>query len=78
MFEAERERAQEEGKMRALMHDQIIKKVIEENGKLEERKREESLMKRALADERKKDLDRQAEMIRQQKIQEEKERDEQR
>jgi len=78
MFEYEREEKNQEAKMRAEMHAVLIKKVIDENANQGEAKRSESLMKRAVADERKIQLDRQAERQRQIRVLEEREKEEKR
>ena len=57
---------------------QTIKKVLEENQRMEERKKEEFFHKKALAEERKRELDIEAEYERQRKIRYEREKEEQR
>jgi hypothetical protein len=77
-FELEKEQKAEETRMRAEMHAQLIKKVLEGNSKNLEERREQSLAKRSMADDRKRELDRIAEIERKQKLEAEREKEEQR
>ena len=78
LFESVQKYARDEGKIKAIIHEQMIIKVIDEHTKLGDKKRDGSLIKRALAEERKNQLDMQAKIVKQQRMQEERERDEQR
>ena len=57
LFEFERQKKMEEAKKLAEQHAQMIQKVLEENQKLLEDKKEKFHMKKALAEERKRELD---------------------
>lgn len=77
-FEAETLYRREESRQRAEQHALNIKRVIEENQRLEQAKKEEYLRKKALAEERKRELDAIAEEERRIKAQEEYEKEMQR
>ena len=57
LFEYERQKKLEETKRLAEQHALLIQKVLEDNAKMQEEKKEKFNMKKALAEERKRELD---------------------
>lgn len=77
-FERELEYKKYENKMKAQEKAETIKQVLEENKHMEEKKREDFYYKKMLAEERKRELDAIAAIERKEKIQAEKDKDNQR
>jgi len=76
LFEYERQKKMEETKRLAEQHAQMIQKVLEDNAQLQEEKKEKFKIKKALAEERKKELDLLAEAELKKQMEEDREKEE--